>query len=127
MKRKEGGQPDNTNAEKWTEDLALNMANELMAWMRDKPQNIFYKEFFHINNNYHPNLISNLAAKFKSFSELIKMAKVMQEVKLQRHGRGLGSAMAIFSLKNNHGFRDKVDHTTNDKEITSEITVRIIK
>ena len=126
---KKGGQLENKNAEKWTEEIAIQIGNDLLAWMRKdtKPPNIFFEEFLHIKNEYHPDLIADLVRKFPSFAELIKSAKKIQEIKLQRYGRGLGAAMAIFSLKNNHGFRDKVDHTTNDKDITSEITVRIIK
>lgn len=66
----------------WTEERAIELGNGLIAWMNEKDTNIFYKDYIRLNYNYSPQLISELSNKYKSFSELIKNAKSIQETKL---------------------------------------------
>jgi len=109
-----GGQPGNKNAEKYNEEFALKLGNDLIEWLKVLPSNILFEEFFYFkfDGNLHPNNISKLSQKFDSFSHLIKRAKKMQEIKLQKYAGSaiLNSSMAIFCLKNHHNFRDKFEH-----------------
>jgi hypothetical protein len=101
-----GGQPDNKNAEKWTEEKALKLANDLINWQNEPPvysydqynnpiklikANLYYK-YFLTSNGYCMDLIGNLSEKFKSFSELINRSKQIQESKI--------SELAIMGLLN---------------------------
>lgn len=114
--------------EKWTESVALKLGEELIAWLKEKTDdgqdkcNIFFEEFLIIENDYYPSLITYLCDKFSSFSDLIAKAKKIQEIKLQKYGvaDSLNATMTKFVLTNQHGWTDKVDNTTNGKEITKE-------
>ena len=107
-KRKEGGQPGNTNAEKWTEQMVSDLANELIKWLQED-DNIFFQDFLYNVKDLHPNIVSDMTARFTSFSELIKKAKKIQEVKLINMGvqNKLQPAMTIFVLKNHHNYKDR--------------------
>ena len=123
--RKEGGQPGNKNAEKWTEEIALELGQGMVEWLRPKyvkdkktgkttdlhASNFFYEDYVINEQDLHPNIIGYLSKKFDSFYELEKKAMKVQELKLCRYGiaKGLNPAVLIFVLKNKHGFRDKQD------------------
>ena len=122
--RNRGGQPNNKNAEKWTEEAALELGEKLLAWMRQgEGKNIYFNEFLHVVNDYPHSIVSKLSKKFDSFSGLIKKAKIIQEVKLLKYGGtdGCNASMAIFSLKNNHSYRDKQDVSTNTEPFATVI------
>lgn len=127
-KRKGGGQPGNKNAEKWTEEKAIRIANGLIRWLRPKKKvlkdgkvtdthavNIFYEEYIVIIKGLYPDFIGNMCEKFSSFSDLIKKAKKIQEIKLIKHGTGnnLNPGVTCFVLKNHHGYRDHVELSGN--------------
>lgn len=113
--------------EKWTEQKALQLANELIEWLKAKDAdgedkgNMFYNEFLIVEKDLHPNKISQLSDKFLSFRELIEKAKKIQEIKLVKYGVGdrLNATMTKFTLTNNHGWSDqnKTDITTNGEKI----------
>ncbi len=115
-KKNEGGQPGNKNAEKWTEQIALDLGNELINWIK-LDDNIFFEDFLYIVKDLHPNIIGYLSKKYKSFNELLKRSKKIQELKLVKLGikDKLQPAMTIFVLKNHHNYKDK-------QEITADIT-----
>lgn len=101
--------------EKWTEEKALALADELIEWLKEKDEdgedkgNIFYEEFLIIEKDLYVDVIRYLTDKFSSFSERIKQAKKIQELKLQKYGVGdrLNASMTKFTLMNNHGWTDK--------------------
>lgn len=121
-----GGQPGNKNAEKWTEEKAIELGNRLIEWMNEKDDNgkdkgnIFFKEFL-MQNDVYQDLIEYLGDKFKSFSDLIRKAKQLQELKLIKFGIAdrLQPTMTIFVLKNHHNYKDKqdIDHTSKGDKI----------
>jgi hypothetical protein len=136
IKRGEGGQPGNKNAEKWTEGKAIDLGEKMIEWLREKDDedndkgNIFFREFL-LDNDLYSDLVDYLCDKYKSFSDLIKKAKEIQEIKLVKFGVGdrLQPAMTIFILKNNHGYRDKqeTELTGKDgKDLFPKIEVEII-
>lgn len=117
-----GGQYNNNNAEKWTEEEALKLGNRILNWIRQqKVNNVFLSQFLYIENDYPFDVLNYLSGKYKSFSVLIKKAKKIQETKIRLGYLGSNNtALAIFCLKNNHGYRDKreVEHEVNGgKEI----------
>jgi len=129
VKKNEGGQPGNKNAEKWTEGLALQLGNELIEWLLPKLEtdkktgktvdvhaaNIFKIEFLAIYKRLHKDIIADLAGKFGSFADLLKTADNIQEAKLLKHGsaNNLNAGVTCFVLKNHHGYADKVELAGN--------------
>jgi hypothetical protein len=119
--------------EKWTEAVALNLANELIAWQKENPANIFWDEFMVIEKGIHPKTINYLSKKFTSFSTLIDQAKKIQEIKLKKYGTAdkLNASMTKFVLINNHNWREQahIDHTTDGKAFNNlsdaELVARI--
>ena len=67
--------------EKWTEQKAIDLGNELIEWLKQKDEsgedkgNMFFEEFLIIEKDLYLDLISYLSGKFSSFSELIEKAK----------------------------------------------------
>ena len=63
----------NLAAEKWTEEIALDLANDLIEWMKKEESNIFYEDFLFIEKDLYSDLIVYLSNKFpKSFALKIK-------------------------------------------------------
>ena len=108
IKKNEGGQPGNTNAEKWTEEKATEVGDALLAWYTESETNLFFKDFL-LENGYYKDLIEYLSNKFESFSDVIKKAQEWQELRLVKWGvlGKLNQTMTIFVLKNHHGYRDE--------------------
>ena len=112
-------------AEKWTEDKAIKLGNDLINWLTKKNKdneensNIFFEEYLVIERGYYEEVTSYLCKKFKPFLNLIKKAKKIQELKLIKFGIAdrLQPAMTIFVLKNHHDYKDK-------KEITQDINFK---
>jgi hypothetical protein len=110
-------------AEKWTEKKSLELGQELIDWLKQKDSegedkgNIFFEEFLIIEKDLYDDLIRYLSNKFSSFSELIKKAKKIQEIKLQKYGVGdrLNATMTKFVLTNIHNWSEK---TENKNEIS---------
>ena len=103
--------------EKWTEERALELANELIAWQKESPAHMFWDEFLIIEKDLYETLINYLAKKFTSFSNLLEKAKKIQEIKLKKYGTAdkLNATMTKFVLINNHNWKDQshIDHTNN--------------
>lgn len=109
-------------AEKWTEQKSLELGNDLIKWMKESEDNMFFEEFLVIERDLYPDLIRYLKCKFTSFYELLEKAKKIQEIKLVKYGVGdrLNATMTKFTLTNNHGWTEKVDSTTKGKEINNQ-------
>ena len=112
--------------EVWTEERALNLGNEMIAWQKESPANMFFEEFLIIEKGYYEELISYLCKKFTSFSKLIGQAKKTQEIKLKKYGTAdkLNASMTKFVLINNHNWREQahIDHTTDGKAFNNNIS-----
>lgn len=106
-------------AEKWTEKRALAIGGDLIDWMKSGGKNqIYMQEFLILENDLHPDLPSYLSKKFPSFSELLKRAKKIQEIKLIKYGTAdkLNASFTKFVLINNHDYKMKVETTNPDGE-----------
>lgn len=138
-----GGQIGNKNAEKWTEEKATDLGNELLAWLMedieltdvDNPEecevklpkrpsdNIFWEDFLIIHNNLSRNIINYLCNKFESFRETIKKANEIQELKLRKGGLDgtfdrsnvIFLQKALFGVTENH-FKPKYDWQDTERE-----------
>ena len=67
----------NKAAVKWTEEGALKLATDLIKWMKDADENIFFDEFIFLvadsedyDGKLYPDLIAYLGKKYSSFFEL---------------------------------------------------------
>jgi hypothetical protein len=111
---------------KWTEKKALQLGEELIAWLKEKDENIFFDEFLYLNKDYYETLITYLRGEFSSFSQLIERAKKIQEVKLVKFGvfDKLNAQMTKFTLINNHGYKERTEVNQNVKNNDIKITVR---
>lgn len=114
--------------EKWTEKIAIELGEELIQWLKEKDDegedkgNIFFEEFLIIEKDLYEDLISYLCGKFSSFSDLIRKAKKIQELKLQKYGVGdrLNATMTKFVLTNIHDWREKTQQEITKIHINFE-------
>ena len=137
---------NNKAAEKWTEEHALRLGNELITWMKAEDENIFFEDFLFLQCNeadypgkIHKDLLSYLAKKFTSFSDLLRQARNIEEVKLKKYGAfdKLNASIVKFLLSAEYGLSEKTEskneHTVNtiraadllsefEKQINSEGT-----
>jgi len=105
MKKKNpGGRPL-----KWTEEKVLELGEELILWLKEDEENVWFERFLYEKKNLYPQFISEMRDKYPKFSELLKKAKKIQESKLVdgtlKHS--LNPTMAIFVLKNHYQYTDK--------------------
>jgi len=130
-----GGQPGNKNAEKWTEEKALEIGNSLIAWLKVEPEIIktlngrqieninLYKIEFLSRNGFTKDLIRDLCSRFISFHDLIKEADEIQEAKILKYSalNKINPTISIFCLKNHHGYKDKseMDMTTKGESLNA--------
>ena len=120
---------------KWTEQKAMELANELIDWMESSENNIFFERFLVENKRQDPHIIGTLSKKYKSFSSSIKRAKKIQEHRIINIGlkpkdssvasltQNLNkksvtekdsSTFAMFLLKSNHGYMEESQKQTNE-------------
>jgi hypothetical protein len=103
---------------KWTEQKAMELANELIEWMKSSDNNIFFERFLVENKEQSPQIVSELSKKFKSFSEAIKRARKIQEYKIIDMGTmRSNSTFAMFLLKSNHGYIEEYQKQTKEMKI----------
>ena len=115
--------------EKWTEENALQLGEDLIAWQKSENVNIFFEEYLVIERDLYPSLIAYLSNKFTSFSKLIEKSRKIQELKLQKYGTAdkLNAAITKFVLVNKHGWRDKQEFTGADgKDLNPHIIIEFI-
>lgn len=120
--------------EKWTEQKAIELGEELIQWLKEKDNegedkgNIFYQEFLIIEKDLYEELISYLCKKFSSFLKLIEKANKIQELKLQKYGVGdrLNATMTKFVLTNKHGWVEKNEVKNENNHTIKPIEFTII-
>ncbi|HUX56227.1 MAG TPA: hypothetical protein VMV77_04590 [Bacteroidales bacterium] len=109
--------------EKWTEEEALKLGKDLIAWQRESPANMFWDEYLIMERDLYPEVIAYLSEKFTSFLKLHGKAKKIQEIKLKKYGTAdkLNAAMTKFVLINDHGWKDQshIDHTNDGNSFNS--------
>ena len=118
-------QPDK---EKWTEKESLRLLNDLINWMKESDENIFFEDFLFLScneNDYagsiYPALPAYLSNKYTSCLNLIEKARKIQEVKLKKFGSfdKLNSSIVKFLLSAEHGLTEKKEIDVKEvKEVT---------
>lgn len=108
-------QLNNKAAEKWTEKEALRLGNNLIDWMHEKEENIFFEDFIYLQKHdysgeVYPELISYLSNKFTAFLKLIEKAKKIEETKLKKYGAfdKLNGGIVKFLLSAQYGYTEKI-------------------
>ncbi len=112
--------PDNnTNAEKWTLEEAEKFFNEAYELSKDKDYD-FIGEIAKELNQYH-HLFTYLSDKFPTLKTTFERIKSNCEANCFYNGKkqNIVPSLAIMNLKSNHGWTDRLDTTTKDKEISS--------
>jgi len=104
--RNKGGRPT-----KWTKEKVLKIGEELIEWLREEDENVWFEKFLYVEKNLYPQWVSEMRDKYEEFSELIKKAKKIQESKIADMAlqQNLSIPMAIFVLKNHYGWTDKTE------------------
>lgn len=104
--------------EMWTKELSLAMGERLIEWMIEKDTNIFFKEYLLMFEEVPPKIIPFLCNKFPEFSDLIDIAKGIQEIKLVKWSTAgkLNSTMTKFVLSNMHAWRERHHIETEEKD-----------
>jgi len=110
---KGGAQPGNNNALKWTEEVAMALAADMLEWLNEKDSNIFFNRFLVQFKNVHPQVISQLTKKYPSFRKVMDMAKEIKRLKLWAGATSgkLHAGMTKFALANHHGEVEKLETT----------------
>lgn len=107
--------------EKWTEEVALELGNGLIEWLKETDEdgkdkgNMFFEEYLVMVRDVHPCTTSYLSKKFTSFSNLLAKAKKIQELKLYKYGAAdrLNPQITKFVLINEH---NKISDNTKSKQ-----------
>lgn len=129
-------------AEIWTKKIAEQLVNDLIDWMNETDKdgkdkgNIFIIDFLG-SRRLCKSTAAYLAKKFTTFSNLLEIAKTIQEAKLLKYGIAdrLNASMTKFVLINHHGYYDKklIDHSNKGEKFdfnnipTNELIARINK
>lgn len=121
----------NKAAEKWTENEALRFGNDLLDWIKTEDENIFFEDFIYLQNhedkNYAgkitPQTISYLKNKFSSFSNLLEIAKKIEEIKIKKYSSfdKLNPTISKFLLSAQFGYTERKDVTTNGESLNVPI------
>lgn len=101
---------------KWTPERAEELAKQLDEWFMADESRVFWKSFFDVNK-LDPDLIQDLQSVSPAFSRTIKSLEALQERRLVERGMNnkANVAMAIFVLKNKHGYADKMESRVEQK------------
>ena len=85
----------NKIAEKWTEEEAVKLGNDLLEWMMQHGErddfgvpkfNIFKKKFIIYEKRMNSGIFTYLGIKFDRFSHLLRIADDIQEILLSEGG-----------------------------------------
>jgi hypothetical protein len=110
----------NKFAEKWTEKKALDFLSEVEAHIIDNKDN-YHLGLTCVECGQYPELWAYLGHKFEKNKKVFKAIKKIESTLEARiinstmKGDLKSAAMAIFYLKNKHGYKDKQDIKLNTK------------
>lgn len=120
----------NKFAQKWTEETTLNKLNEVLTYCKNNPKN-YHLGYALIECDVYPEWWSYIANTYEDNDNVFKAIKKVEVLLEQRiinstlTGDIKSAAMAIFYLKNKHGYKDKqeVDQTNRTIEPTQYVIV----
>jgi len=99
---------------KWTEKKALDLAEGLLAWMKEDPSHFMIGDYL-FEHDLYSDVIAYLSEKFPPFSEHIARAREIEAHRIQKYALAnkLNPGMAQWILAVNHGM-----HNVQKQEIT---------
>ena len=116
----------NNNAEKWTQDQAVEFADSVLNYVKENKNCLFIGEAV-TELGYYRTLWNYISEKFDF--DTIKRVESILESRLVNSGLSGDSnaTMTIFTLKNNYKWTDRqeIDHTTKG-EVIKEFTVTVV-
>lgn len=100
---------------KYTEEYLNDLAIKLLDWI--KVQSNWWLMDFAIENDLYAQQLTEFSAKNESFYLALKKAKTIQESRIVKLAmvRKIDTTMAIFTLKNIAGWRDKQREPEDDE------------
>ena len=114
----------NKYAEIWNEELALQFGNDLLQWMIEADENIFFDDFIYLVDHkgkykINADTPSYLAGKFSTFAELYEKCKQIEKIKLKKFSAfdKLNAGIAKFLLSAEYGLSEKVTNINNNTNI----------
>ena len=128
----------NKSAEKWTESEAMKFGFDLLAWMKEADENIFFDDFIYLScdeskyaGSIYVGLMSYLSEKFTAFSNILEKCKEIEKTKLKKFSAfdKLNPSIAKFLLSAEYGLSEKTktEQTISVKtQLTEEEKQRII-
>ena len=128
----------NKAAEKWTEEAALKFGNDLLAWMKEADENIFFDDFIYLScdeSKYagaiYAELPAYLSGKFTSFLNILDKCRIIEKTKLKKFSAfdKLNPSIAKFLLSAEYGMSEKTEirqRTTIEPTLTETEKQRII-
>ena len=117
---------ENTNAEKWSLEDAIDLFNRAIELTKGKSKIDFIGEVAKELNTYR-DVFLYLKKKFPEVKNLHKQLISNIEANCFSHGKegDINVAMAIVNLKSNHGWTDRIDTTTKDKEVKTTTVINL--
>lgn len=90
----------------WPEAKALQLCDDLIAWMKADAKNILWEKFLVFEKGLYKEVLAYLYSQYPSVAEKIDFAKKMQELKIIEGGlsKDLDKTISIFLLKTQHGY-----------------------
>ena len=100
---------------RWTDDEIKAVADELLQWMEEKVENIWYKDFC-VEKRIGKQRISEFAKQNEYFAWIIDLCQDIQESRMFKLGtsKKTNPAMFILGLKSNHGWKDYTEVKIQD-------------
>lgn len=111
-------EPGNKAAEKWTEEAALKFGNDLLNWMREADENVFFDDFIYLQDHtgkyagsIYADLPSYLSKKYSSFLDILTICRNIEKTKLKKFGAfdKLNSGVVRFLLSAEYGMSEKTE------------------
>ena len=116
----------NTNAEKWTEEKAINLFDDAIKKASKESNYDFIGEVARDLGVYRE-IFVYLKDKFTSCKDKYKLLVSNLEANCYSHTKkgDINTAVGIINLKSNHGWTDRVDTTTKDEKIDNIVQVNL--
>ena len=102
----------------YTEEKVIQIGEDMLSWMSEKASNIFFEKYL-MDNKIWPQRISEWEKSYSKFAEVIKKARLYQEVKINEGAMfgKLNSTYCIFFQKAKNKYDEK-NISDNMQEIT---------
>lgn len=128
-----GAPTENTNAEKWTLEVAEKFFYDALVLVNQQENNVYKYDF-----------VGEVARELKSYKEVFTYLKDKFPELVNKHKQlistleancfynskkgNINTAVGIVNLKSNHGWTDRGDFTSGGEKIKSNsVTVNVIK